>query len=77
MQPNQSACACLPPSPQGAPLLGECAAEFMVRMSRLYPGELVVLALGALTNLALAFHLDAGLPERLVSWWCWRCAMLC
>lgn len=51
--------------PLGGALLGECAAEFIVRMSRLYPGELVVLALGALTNLALAFHLDAGLPDRL------------
>ena len=56
-----------PPTPplQGDPL-PESAAEFIVRQAREHPGEVVVLALAALTNVALALHLDAHLPDRLV-----------
>jgi hypothetical protein len=35
-------------------------------MANQYPGEVVVLALAALTNVALALHLDSQLPEKLV-----------
>jgi len=35
-------------------------------MASQYPGEVVVLALAALTNVALALHLDPQLPEKLV-----------
>lgn len=41
------------------------AAEFMVKMAALYPGEVVVLALAALTNIALALHLDPHLHSKL------------
>lgn len=34
-------------------------------MARAHPGEVVLLALGPLTNLALALHLDPELPQRL------------
>eukprot|EP00887_Chlorella_sp_A99_P002299 scaffold10.g2299.t1 len=49
----------------GEPLADCSAAEFIVRMSRKYPGEVVVLTLAALTNVALAMHIDPELPERL------------
>lgn len=32
-----------------------------------YPKQVVVLALAALTNVALAMHMDPALPEKLVS----------
>ena len=51
---------------QGEPVAGS-AAEFIVRAAAEHPGEVVVLMLAALTNLALALQLDPGLPERLVS----------
>ena len=38
-----------------------------------HPGEVVVLALAALTNVALALHLDPTLPEKLVG----SCLPLC
>jgi uridine nucleosidase len=66
-----SAC-CLPTTgpaflPQGEPAPGS-AAEFIVRMASQHPGEVVVLALAALTNVALALHLDPCLAEKLVRW---------
>lgn len=42
------------------------AAEFIVEAATKYPGEVVVLALAPLTNLALALHLDPRLGEKLV-----------
>ena len=33
-------------------------------MASQFPGQVVVLALAALSNVALALHLDAQLPER-------------
>jgi uridine nucleosidase len=42
------------------------AAEFIVRMAAQHPGQVTVLALASLTNVALALHLDPGLPEKLV-----------
>lgn len=53
---------------QGDPAPGS-AAEFIVRMAAEHPGQVVVLALAALTNLALALHLDPGLPGKLVRRW--------
>jgi purine nucleosidase len=38
------------------------AAEELVRLAHSRPGELRILAIGPLTNLALALHLDPGLP---------------
>lgn len=49
---------------EGDPAPGS-AAEFIVRMARQYPGEVVVLALAALTNVALALHIDPQLPQTL------------
>ena len=51
---------------QGDPAPGS-AAEFIVRMARQHPGEVVVLALAALTNVALALHVEPRLPQLLVS----------
>ena len=41
------------------------AAEFIVRMADTYPGEVTILALAALTNVALALQLDPQLAEKL------------
>ncbi|QRP64463.1 nucleoside hydrolase [Rhodanobacter sp. FDAARGOS 1247] len=42
----------------------ESAALALLRLTRERPGELTLVALGPLTNLALALRLDPGLPER-------------
>ncbi|KUH84830.1 nucleoside hydrolase [Mycobacterium sp. IS-1556] len=41
------------------------AAEAWVRAARAYPGELVAIAVGPLTNLALALRMDPALPMLL------------
>eukprot|EP00889_Picochlorum_renovo_P001010 jgi/Picre1/28040/NNA_001000.t1 len=41
------------------------AAEFIVKMAHEHPGKVVVLALAALTNVALALQLDPGLGDVL------------
>ncbi|MFO7250881.1 MAG: nucleoside hydrolase [Actinomycetes bacterium] len=43
---------------------GETAAEALVRLGREHPGELDLLALGPLTNLALALRIDPELLTR-------------
>jgi len=43
----------------------EHAALAILRLSREHAGELVLVALGPLTNLALALRLDPGLPQRI------------
>ena len=43
----------------------EHAASAIVRLSRERPGELVLVALAPLTNLAIALRLDPTLPERI------------
>ncbi|KAK6914432.1 Inosine/uridine-preferring nucleoside hydrolase domain [Dillenia turbinata] len=45
------------PPPKGTPIK-ETAAEFLVRQAKLCPGEITVVALGPLTNIALAIELD-------------------
>jgi purine nucleosidase len=44
---------------------GEHAAEFIVRMARKHPGQLTLLAIGPLTNVALGVHLEPALPSLL------------
>ena len=43
--------------------LAESGPEFIVRMAHEYPGELRLIAIGPLTNLALALELEPRLPE--------------
>lgn len=50
------------PLPAAAPA-GGSAAEQLVRLARAEPGELTVLAIGSLTNLALALLLEPNLPH--------------
>ena len=51
------------PEPK-APLSAESAALALLRLTRERPGELTLVALAPLTNLALALRLDPTLPER-------------
>lgn len=53
----------IPPT-EGAPV-PESAAELLVRLARQSPGEIDVLTLGTLTNLALALALEPELPRLL------------
>lgn len=43
------------------------AATFIADMVRAHPGDISILALGPLTNIALAMQLDAQLASQLVS----------
>jgi purine nucleosidase len=52
----------LPPS--GRAVVEESAAEMLVRLADEYAGELEVLAVGPLTNLAAALDLDPDLPAK-------------
>ena len=54
------------PAPRGTPV-SESAAEQLVRLARAEPGELTLLALGPLTNIALAVLLEPDLPKLLRS----------
>ena len=57
----------VPPSPEGAPAtqpLNEPADVFLVRKLREFPGEVSILALGPLTNLALALQRDPALAGQ-------------
>ncbi|MNO28380.1 Pyrimidine-specific ribonucleoside hydrolase RihA [compost metagenome] len=53
----------LPPSTQRP--VSETAAEFIVRLASEYPGEIVLVTLGRLTNLSLALDLDPELTGKL------------
>lgn len=50
------------PAPEGRPA-ETSAAEQMVRLARAHPGELTLLAIGPLTNVALALLLEPSLPN--------------
>lgn len=52
--------------PRGRPV-STSAAEQLVRLARTHPGELTLLALGPLTNIALAVLLEPDLPKLLRS----------
>ncbi|MGI2295383.1 nucleoside hydrolase [Paenibacillus sp. GXUN7292] len=53
----------LPPSEQQP--LAESAAQFIVRKANEMPGEITLVTLGRLTNVALALELDPELPSKL------------
>jgi inosine-uridine nucleoside N-ribohydrolase len=55
----------LPPSTRSAEL--EKGPAAIIRMARERPGELTLVALGPLTNLAIALNVEPGLPEMLRS----------
>lgn len=50
------------PAPTGTPV-GQSAAELIVELARRYPGELTLVPVGPLTNIALALRLEPRLPE--------------
>lgn len=45
--------------------IDQSAAEFIIDQSKRYPGELTLVPVGRLTNLALALKLDPTLPSRI------------
>lgn len=53
------------PDPAFTSLDARSAAQLTIDLVNQYPGELVWIGLGPVTNLALALHLDPTLPERL------------
>lgn len=57
----------VPPMDEGMPTTRadpRPAAQFMIDMTRKYPGEITIIALGPLSNLALAQRLDDGFAGR-------------
>jgi inosine-uridine nucleoside N-ribohydrolase len=53
-----------PPDPKGK-IDPRSSAEFIVEMARKYPGEITLVAVGPLGNLALALRLEPELPKLL------------
>lgn len=59
----------VPPMAEGMPTTRpdpRSAAQFMIDMTRQYPGQVTILAMGPLTNLALAQRLDDGFAGRVM-----------
>ncbi len=57
----------IPEMEEGAPTteaLAMSAAEFMIEQTRKHPGEITIIAMGPLTNLALAQRLDPSFASR-------------
>ncbi|XP_050941265.1 probable uridine nucleosidase 2 isoform X1 [Cucumis melo] len=52
------------PPPNGKPI-DQAAAVFLVEQANLYPGEVTLVALGPLTNIALALQLDSGFAKKI------------
>jgi len=52
------------PAPRGAPITTPAAALIVERVMQAAPGELTLLAVGPLTNLALAVRLEPAMAER-------------
>jgi inosine-uridine nucleoside N-ribohydrolase len=71
-RPNYHAAKVIPPLAEGAPHTHAAegtAADFLIREVHQYPGEVTVMGLGPLTNVALAVRLDddfAGLAKEFV-----------
>lgn len=53
------------PEPSKAMLSELSAVEFILEQSRLHPGEITLVPVGRLTNIALALRADPTLPERI------------
>jgi purine nucleosidase len=53
-----------PRTPSSRPIAAERGALALIRLANTYPGELTLVALGPLTNLALALRLDPTLPQK-------------